>query len=361
MARRRRENSVFTLSFIDVMAGGFGAVVIMYLIINHATETAEEVDNRNLRAESRLLDYQLDTNSESLSYLRDLVGNLSIRIADVNRTIDERVEEIEVKEEEIEEIEQKSLDQSDTLEELIKELEEIEQEVESLARAERAEEGQTTIEIRGEGDRQYLTGLYMGGGHILIALDISSSMLDDTIVNVIRRRNMDVERQLRAPKWQRAIRTVEWLTANIPLQSRFQVALYNNESSFVINEGEWIDASDGETVRSIFVELERVVPHEGTNLKGLFELAASLHPLPDNLFLIADSLPTMDSPTTNRTTITGRERLNLFYQAVRVLPGGFPVNVLMFPLEGDPFAPLSYWNLAHITGGTLLSPSADWP
>ena len=361
MARRRRESSVFTLSFIDVMAGGFGAVVIMYLIINHATETAEEVDNRNLRAESRLLDYQLDTNSESLSYLRDLVGNLSIRIADVNRTIDEKVEELEVKEEEIEEIEKKSLDQSDTLEELIKELEEIEQEVESLARAERAEQGLTTIEIRGEGDRQYLTGLYIGGEHILIALDISSSMLDDTIVNVIRRRNMDAERQRRAPKWQRAIRTVEWLTANIPLTSRFQVALYNNESSFVINEGEWIDASDGQTVRSIFTELATVLPHEGTNLKGVFELAASLHPLPDNMFLIADSLPTMDSPTTNRTTITGRERLNLFYQAVRVLPGGIPVNVLMFPLEGDPFAPLSYWNLAHITGGTMLSPSADWP
>lgn len=343
------------------MAGGFGAVVIMYLIINHATETAEEVDNRNLRAESRLLDYQLDTNQESLAYLRDLVGNLSIRIADVNRTIDEKVDELEVKEEEIEEIEKKSLDQSDTLEELIKELEEIEEEVESLARAERAEQGQTTIEIRGEGDRQYLTGLYMGGEHILIALDISSSMLDDTIVNVIRRRNMAAERQRSAPKWQRGIRTVEWLTANIPLQSRFQVALYNNESSFVINDGEWIDASDGETVRSIFVELEDVVPHEGTNLKGLFELAASLHPLPDNLFLIADSLPTMDSPSTNRTTISGRERLDLFYQAVRVLPGGIPVNVLMFPLEGDPLAPISYWNLAHLTGGTMISPSVDWP
>ena len=361
MARRRRESSVFTLSFIDVMAGGFGAVVIMYLIINHATETSEEVDNRNLRAESRVLDYQLDTNRESLSYLRDLVGNLSIRIADVNRTIDETVDERDLKEEEIQEIERTALDQSQTLEELVKELEEIEREVDSLSRAESAEEGQTTIEIRGEGDRQYLTGLYMGGEHILIALDISSSMLDDTIVNVLRRRNMSFERQRNAPKWQRAIRTVAWLTANIPIQSRFQIALYNNESSFVINDGNWIDASDGETVRSVFADLENVIPHEGTNLKGLFELAATLHPLPDNLFLIADGLPTMDSPTTNQSTITGRERLNLFYQAVRILPAGIPVNVLMFPLEGDPLAPVSYWNLAHITGGTMMSPSSDWP
>ncbi len=361
MARRSREGNVFTLSFIDVMAGGFGAVVIMYLIINHATETAEEVDNRYLRAESRLLDYQLDTGRKSLAYLRDLVGNLSIRIADVKQSVEQTITELEIKEEEINVIEKTSLDQSDSLEQLIKELEETELEVAALAQANRNQQGQTTIEIRGEGDRQYLTGLYMGGEHILIALDASASMLDKTIVNVLRRRNMDTERQLQAPKWRRAIRTVEWLAANIPLQSRFQVALYNNEASFVINDGDWIDASDGETVRSIFTELDDVMPREGTNLQGLFELITTLHPLPDNLFLIADSLPTMDSASTDRTTINGRQRLNLFYQAVRKLPSGIPVNVLMFPLEGDPIAPISYWNLAHITGGTLLSPSDDWP
>ena len=361
MARRRRESNVFTLAFIDVMTAGFGAVVIMYLIINHATESTPETDNRNLRAESRLLDYQLDTGRESLSYLRDLVGNLSIRIADVNRVIDEKVVEVKTKEQEVKEIEETAVDQSESLEQLIRELEEIEQEVETMATATRLEEGQTTIEIQGEGDRQYLTGLYMGGEHILIALDVSASMLDSSIVNVLRRRNMSDSRQRNAPKWQRAIRTVQWLAANIPIQSRFQVALYNNEASFVINEGRWIDASDGATVRQVFDELEDVLPREGTNLKGLFELAGSMHPLPDNLFLIADSLPTMDSSSTNRTTISGRDRLTLFNQAVPSLPAGIPVNVLMFPLEGDPIAPLSYWNLAHLTGGTMMSPSADWP
>lgn len=361
MARRRRDTSVFTLSFIDVMAGGFGAVVIMYLIINHATETTVETDNRTVLAESRLLDYQLESNRESLSILRDLVGNLSIRIADVNKTIDTEIENLEIKEEEIEEIEKTAVDQSESLEELITDLEQTEREVAALARAESDLEGQTTLEIRGEGDRQYLTGLYMGGDHILIALDVSASMLDDSIVNVLRRRNMPVARQLQAPKWQRAVRTVEWLTANIPLQSRFQIVAFNNETTFLVEKGNWIDASDGETVRSIFDELDEVVPKEGTNLKGLFELAGTLHPLPDNIFLIVDSLPTMDARTTNRTTISGRDRVNLYYRAVQSLPAGIPVNVLMFPLEGDPFAPVLYWNLAHITGGILMSPSEDWP
>ena len=343
------------------MAGGFGAVVIMFLIINHATETSIETDNRNLRAESRLLDYQLVTSRENLAFLRDLVGNLSIRIADVKRTVDQTIDRLDIKEDEIVEIEKTALDQSESLERLIKELEETEREVAALSRAERADEGRTTIEIEGEGDRQYLTGMYMGGRHILIALDVSASMLDASIVNVLRRRNMSRERQRQAPKWRRAVRTVEWLTANIPLQSQLQVVIYNNRSAFVVNDGSWIDASDGKTVRSIFSALEDVIPHEGTNLRGLFELVATLHPLPDNLFLIADSLPTMDQPSTNRTTISGRQRIQLFYQAVRTLPGGIPVNVLMFPLEGDPEAPAAYWSLAHITGGILMSPSDDWP
>jgi hypothetical protein len=58
---------------------------------------------------------------------------------------------------------------------------------------------------------------------VLIALDTSASMLDDTIVNVIRRRNMDDERKRMAPKWQRAVRTVEWLSAQLPLDAHFQI------------------------------------------------------------------------------------------------------------------------------------------
>ena len=71
----------------------------------------------------------------------------------------------------------------------------------------------------GEGDRQYLTGLKVGGSNILIAVDVSASMLDETILNVLRRRNMPEARQRMAPKWQRAVSTVEWLSAQLPLDA----------------------------------------------------------------------------------------------------------------------------------------------
>ena len=55
----------------------------------------------------------------------------------------------------------------------------------------------------------------IGGRNIVIAVDTSASMLDNTVVNIIRRRNMSDEQKRVAPKWQRAIRTVEWLSAQL--------------------------------------------------------------------------------------------------------------------------------------------------
>ncbi len=40
---------------------------------------------------------------------------------------------------------------------------------------------------------------------------------------------------------------------------------------------------------------------------------------------------------------------------------GVPVNVILFPMEGDPMAASSYWKLAMRSGGSFLSPPEDWP
>jgi len=61
-------------------------------------------------------------------------------------------------------------------------------------------------------------------------------MLDDTVVGVIRRRNMSSAEKLRALKWRQAVATVDWLTANLPQASRVQVYVFN-ESAGPLLEG----------------------------------------------------------------------------------------------------------------------------
>ena len=85
-----------------------------------------------------------------------------------------------------------------------------------------------------------------------------------------------------------------------------------------------------------------------------------MRPPPDTVFLLTDSLPTMGRNPPRGGTVSGRDRLRLFSRAVRAAPTA-PINVILFPMEGDPMAASSFWQLAQNSGGAFLSPARDWP
>ena len=82
----------------------------------------------------------------------------------------------------------------------------------------------------GTGDRQYLTGLRVGGERIVVLVDVSASMLDETVVNVLRMRNMSEARKLLSEKWRRTLSTVDWLAAQLPLRAEFQMYAFNTKT-----------------------------------------------------------------------------------------------------------------------------------
>lgn len=356
----RRRFNVFSLSFLDVMSCGFGAVVLIFLVINHRIDDTTEVD-RELLAESRKLDYQIDSGQKDLVDLQQQVEDKRKRVESARRRLLAVIEDRDRRRVEFDELEKRTIAERESIEELKTDVEVREREVKRLQAEEEASEGAKIREIKGEGDRQYLTGLFVGGRHILIALDASASMLDSTIVQIIRRRHMPVERRLQAPKWQRAQRTVEWLAAQIPLDSNFQIATFSTETTFLLPDKTWHQAEDPQALDDALTRLAQVVPKDGTNLAGLVTAIAAMTPPPDNVFLITDGLPTRDADTPRRATITSRQRIRLFNDAVKRLPRTVLVNPILLPLEGDPQASSAYWALAAATGGTYMSPSEDWP
>jgi len=72
-------------------------------------------------------------------------------------------------------------------------------------------------------------------------------------------------------------------------------------------------------------------------------------------------LPTMDAPEAKRGMVTGQERLRYHYAAIDAVPTGVPINILLYPMEGDYSAAIAYWLLAYQTGGSFMSVSKDWP
>ncbi len=363
MPRRtsRRRFNVFSLAFLDVMSCGFGAVVLIFLVINHRVDDdAKEVD-RDMLAESRKLDFLITAGQDNLAELRERLEGALKRVADARRQLLATTEDAERRKKDADDLQARTIAQRESVEELKTDVETREREVKRLQAAEEASAGARARQVKGEGDRQYLTGLYVGGRHILIALDASASMLDSTIVQVLRRRNMAKERQLGAPKWQRAQRTVEWLAAQMPLDSNFQIAVFNAEARFLLPSSAWHEVLHPTAINDALEALAGVVPAGGSSLASLAGLVAGMAPLPDNVFLVTDGLPTRGERPPRSPTVTGRQRVRLFTDAVRLLPKGMPVNPILLPLEGDPQASSAYWALAAATGGTYMSPSADWP
>ena len=363
MARRvaKRRFSVFSLSFLDVMSCGFGAVVLIFLIIHHRIDNDTVEVDRELFAESRKLDYLIAVGEENRVDLQQRLEDARKRVGDARRQLLAKAEDRDRRRRDMEDLEARSIAQRESVEALKADVQSREEEVKRLQAEEDAARGNRVREVVGEGDRQYLTGLFVGGNHVLIAVDASASMLDSTIVQILRRRNMSAERRRNAPKWQRALRTVQWLAAQLPLESHFQIATYGADATFMLPQRDWHATTHPTAIDDALNNLAQVLPDDGTNLDSLMARIVAMKPHPDNVFLITDGLPTRAERAPRQATVAGRQRLRLFSDAVKKLPKGIPVNPILLPLEGDPQASAAYWMLAIASGGTYMSPSEDWP
>jgi hypothetical protein len=364
MARKRRPFEVFSMSFLDCMSCGFGAVILFFMIIN--AQVRETTDNPSeLMAETRMIEIEILEGRKDLVLAKNTVEELTSEKDSAEGMIAQIIALIEELRAELAEYDSETLAEIERIEKLQTDIKTLEEEVKRLlAMAEETEsEGNRLREFKGEGDRQYLTGLKLGGERTLILIDRSASMLDDTIVNIIRRRNMPLDEKLRAVKWRQVVSSVDWLTAQFLPGSEFQMYIFNNEVEPVIkgSEGVWLKADDATQLDEAMRVLRRTAPEGGTNMKAAMDIVLSMTPPPDNIILLVDGLPTMDGPTSNRKTVSGRERTRLFTNALRELPSNIPVNIFLYPLEGDFEAPFLYWLLAYRSGGSLISVSKDWP
>ncbi len=365
MARKRRPFEVFSMSFLDCMSCGFGAVILFFMIINAQVKETTEDDPTNLMAETRMLEVEILEGRKNLVLAKNTIEELESEKDTAEGRIAQIIALIEELRAELAEYDQDTLAEIQRIEQLQTDIKTLEEEVKRLLAMAEAEEseGNRLREFKGEGDRQYLTGLKLGGERTLILVDRSASMLDDTIINIIRRRNMPIDDKLRAAKWRQAVASVDWLTAQFAPGSEFQIYMYNTEAVPVIEgtDGVWLKADDSTQLDEAVRVLRRTAPESGTNMKAAMEVVTSLNPWPDNVILLADGLPTMDEPTTNKRTVSGRERVRYFSNAVRELPSDIPVNVFLYPLEGDYEAPFLYWLLSYRSGGSFISVSKDWP
>jgi hypothetical protein len=360
----RRKFDVFSMSFLDAICCGFGSVVLIFMLISAQGNSHVKKVTEGKRSEAVLVGQQLLQANQNLVELRNSTELLDLA-RDAARDLSERVlAELEAARRQLAESEHETLARRERLEKLKADVAALEQGTHRLeAESDKPATGSAVRAFKGTGDRLYLTGLRVGGQRVLILVDRSASMLDETLVNILRMRNMSDERKLRSDKWRQAVAIVDWITTQIPATAQFQIYAFNTRAEPLIegSAGQWLTL-DAPTLEKALYRLRQVVPKDGTSLENAFAVAKQLTPQPDELIVITDGLPTQGAvPPTLTKLVDGGGRLRFFERAIAVLPRKLPVNVVLLPMEGDPEAPSAFWNLAKATGGSFLAPSRDWP
>ncbi len=353
------------MSFLDCMSCGFGAVILFFMIINSHVNATTDDDTSALMAETNRLEIEVLEGRKNLALARNTKQKLETEIEDADSQIAQIIALIQELQAELDKYDNDTLAKIERVEKLQSDIKSLEEEVKRLLAVKQQQDaaGEQIRTFKGEGDRQYLTGLKLGGERTLVLVDRSASMLSDKLVNILRRRNLPKSEQLRSRKWRQVVASVDWLTSQFRQGTEFQIYMFNNKAEPVIQgtDGIWLKADDDTQLNEAIRVLRRTVPENGTNMHAAFRIATQLSPRPDNIILLVDGMPTMDAETTSKQVVSSNERGNIFARAVRELPSGIPVNIMLYPMEGDLNAPISYWSLALTTRGSFVSVSRDWP
>ena len=364
MARRKTE--VFSMSFLDCITCAFGSVVLVYTLINAQGGLRRATESQVAKAEVAQMEEKVLEGYQRLVALRNSLVRTDqeqVRTEGLGTRVLSETERLKV---ELADSDKETLSRREAIERLKADLKSLEEGTRRLEGATK-DTSATGTRVRGfigTGDRQYLTGLRVSGERILLLVDVSASMLDETVVNVLRMRNMSDGRKLMSEKWRRTLSTVDWLASQMPLEGQFQIYAFNTKAWALQegSDGKWLKSNDPNAMSEALANLRKTVPKDGTSIENAFIAMNALNPRPDNVIMVTDGLPTQGpTPPLMRKTIEGDDRLKLFERAFAKYPRNVPFNVILMPMEGDPMAPSAFWLAARSTGGSFMSPSKDWP
>ena len=353
--RHQRQRISSHLSFLDVMACGLGAVLLILILIKFNGQPSNSGDEihrlDNAIAQQQKANHQLNQKIAALTLQQQkVVSEQQAQITQQTRLQQQ----------------QKSAQQQ--FNQLLANVAQQEQ-----AAIDHQQAQPDPITITGQAEEQYLLGLKVSGENIGILIDRSTSMTDYSLIGAIKKSLVSDEQRKNSAKWQRTQRIALWLITRLPPTSMVSIATFNDSATVLGTQLSYRAEAANATLLANAVK--NLVPHQGSNLQaGLTQLTQAMPEMTD-LYLVTDGLPTLgdypqnlpsavqcQSLLSKATTITGPCRLQLFhYTLQQFAPPGVRTNIILLPFEGDPQAASAYWQWAEATGGIVISPALTWP
>ena len=336
MRPKRKPMGGGAVAFIDVMACGLGAVVLLLVIVDfNITEIIPQLPNRAAPNST----VTPNTSKEDLeARLKSIQANNVELAASVAELTEDFVEK---------EFKRDSLQASLN---------------------ERPANPAPESKVNKPGQ---LIGLQVDGQSIVILLDRSGSMYSDILAdNVYYAVSPSKTQSDRSAKWSQARRIAKWLIDVAPNSSVIKLATFA-EKVQPVSQG-WQKKSV--LSPAVEVALDSMIPESGTDLQVALNWLAWNANQGTQAFLITDGLPTKLSKQgmvsrlisacarDPKGYVGGECRQQIFSKSITaVANASLELNVIFLPLEGDPLAAPQYWSLARSKGGLLFVPEQSWP
>ena len=358
------------LAFLDVLCCGLGSAVFLLLVIQHgpAPVAAQDVQvaDAAARAEAELeeVGQQIADLEDALAAVADTVQSRHAALQAVAGLSDIQKRQV-----------------ADALAALAAERQKLDAENAEIAAL------RSRVPVPPTPPRQDLTGLRIEPDGVAVFLDSSASMLDRSLVEILRLRVSSDRLKRAASKWTTARNAAAWVYDRIPDGGRYRLFHFADgmgdlsAGALPLRQVVWDKKANKVVAPAQHESIERalaaLVPDGATDLKQVFEAAARLAPPPTQLVLITDGLPTLPGdtplqrlrpcrrPRGNTTPlITAACRASIFNDATAVAARVLPntrVDVILLPLQGDASAAGFYWTFTTSRGGRLLTPAEGWP
>ncbi|MGO1328771.1 MAG: VWA domain-containing protein, partial [Idiomarina loihiensis] len=276
MRRTRQAGDGFNLSFLDVMACGLGAVILIFILIDFKAFTPDPSE------EKEKLEQELAASMDEQQRLKKSIDEINDKIALES-----------AKQEDSEQAKNDTTqDQTKALQDLSTQLAVVADLENQLAALSKEVEKSANVELSGTGEQNFITGMKVEGEQIGILIDKSASMMGDNLIDVLSKLALSDGDKVSTAKWIRTRRVAQWLLARLPQTSKVSVVTFSDTAKR-LGQRDVSTASVSGSMNSIVKDLGAVVPEGGTNLQLGISTLFDTNPNITDVYIVTDGLPTL--------------------------------------------------------------------
>ncbi|MEM7394245.1 MAG: hypothetical protein AAF492_18050, partial [Verrucomicrobiota bacterium] len=240
------------MSFLDCICCGFGAVILLFVLVNARMQEDRNEETSELRAEVDKIALDVFEGKRNMVEIKNTLEettNENVKVEGETTRVLKEIDEAEKARDEAERFAAKS----NHVNELTHDLEALKKALEKrgidggLVETEKGFEA-ALEQTRGKPEkRQKISEMRNEGRHILYLVDVSGSMLGRSLDDILFYRGKPPAERKKGRKWTQSIDAMEYFMNMMPREAeKFQMYFYNDQTRPAVDGtlNQWLDATD---------------------------------------------------------------------------------------------------------------------